>query len=65
MIKVNFPFYNKVQRKPSKGRPSVVTYHSLLKHLEGILHRNKYLINMNVNQLPLAQSFPTKILISF
>ena len=38
---------DKVQRKISKGIPFVVTYHPLLKQLEGILRRNKYLINMN------------------
>ena len=47
MKKVNFPSCNKIQRKKSKGIPFVVTYHPLLKQLEGILRRNKYLLNMN------------------
>ena len=46
MKKVKFPFCNKVQRKQSKGISFVVTYHPLLKQLEGILRRNYYL-NMN------------------
>ena len=47
MKKVKFPSCNKVQRKKSKGILFVVTYHPLLKQLEGILHRNKCLLNMN------------------
>ena len=47
MKKVKFPSFNKVQRKKSKGILFVVTYHPLLKQLEGILRRNKYLLNMN------------------
>ena len=35
------------QRKKSNGIPFVVTYHTLLKKLAGILRRNKYLFNMN------------------
>ena len=44
--KVNFPSCNKIQRKKSKGIPFAVTYHPLLKQLEGILCRNKYLLNV-------------------
>ena len=47
MKKVKFPFSNKAQREQSKGIPFVVTYHPLLKQLEGILRRNKYLLNMD------------------
>ena len=47
MKKVKFPSCNKIQRKNSKGIAFVVTYHPLLKQLEGILCRNKYLLNMN------------------
>ena len=47
MKKVKFPSSNKVQRKNSKGIAFVVTYHPLLKQPEGILRRNKYLLNMN------------------
>ena len=36
MKKVKFPSFNKVQRKKGKGIPFVVTYHHLLKQLEGI-----------------------------
>ena len=52
MKKVKFPSCKKVQRKKSKGIPFLVTYHPLLKQLEGTLHRNKYLLIMNaeVNQ---------------
>ena len=51
--KVNLSSCKKVQRKKSKSIPFVVTYHAppppplLLKQLEGILLRNKYLLNMN------------------
>ena len=45
--KANFPSCNKIQRKKSKGIPFLVTYHPLLKQLEGILCRNKYLLNVN------------------
>ena len=44
--KVKFPSCNKAQRK--KGIAFVVTYHPLLKQLKGILRRNMYLLNMNV-----------------
>ena len=47
MKKFKFPSCNKVQRKNSKGVAFVVTYHHLLKQLEGVLLRNKYLLNMN------------------
>ena len=55
MKKVKFPSCNKVQRKKSKGIPFVVTYHPLLKQLEGILRRNKYLLDMNAE---VRQTFP-------
>ena len=48
MKKVKFPSCNKAQRKNSKRIPFVVTYHPLLKQLKGILRRNMYLLNMNV-----------------
>ena len=48
MKKIKFPSCNKAQRKNSKGIAFVVTYHPLLKQLKGILHRNMYLLNMNV-----------------
>ena len=41
------PSCDEVQRKESKGIPFVVTYHPLLKQLEGILCRKKYLLNTN------------------
>ena len=47
MKKVKFPSCNKAQRKNIKGIAFAVTYHSLLKQLEGILRRNMYLLNMN------------------
>ena len=47
MKKVKFSSCYKFQRKKSKGIPFVVTYHPLFKQLEGILRRNKYLLNMN------------------
>ena len=45
--KVKFPSCNKAQRKNSKCIAFVVTYHPLLKQLEGILRRKMYLLNMN------------------
>ena len=59
MKKVNFPSCIKVQRKKSKGIPFVVTYHHLLKQLEEILPRNKYLFN---KCLPLSQWSRTEVL---
>ena len=47
MKKVNFPSCNKVQRKKSNSILFLVTYRPLLKQLEGILCRNKCLLNMN------------------
>ena len=47
MEKVEFLSFNNVQRKKSKGLRFVVTYHPLLKQLEGILRRNKHLFKMN------------------
>ena len=47
MKKVNFPSCSKIQRKKSKVIPFVITYRLLLKQLEEILFRNKYLFNMN------------------
>ena len=64
MKKVKFPPCNKAQRKNSNGIAFVVTYHPLLKQLEGILRRNKYLLNMNAEvnkRLPLSQWFPTEV----
>ena len=62
MKKVNFPSCNKVQRKKSKGIPFVVTYHPLLKQLEGILRRNKYLLNMNAE---VKQTFTPVPMVSY
>ena len=53
MKMIKFPSYNEVQRKQGKGIPFEVTYHPLLKQLEGILRsRSHYLLNTNaeVNQ---------------
>ena len=60
--KVNFPSCNKVQRKKSKGIPFVVTYHPLLKQLEGILRRSKYLLNMNAD---IKQTFTPVPMVSY
>ena len=62
MKKVKFPSCNKVQRKKSKGIPFVVTYHPLLKQLEGILRRNKYLLNMNAE---VKQTFTLVPMVSY
>ena len=62
MKKVKFPSCNKVQRKKSKGIPFVVTYHPLLKQLEGILRRNKYLLNMNAE---VKQTFTPVPMVSY
>ena len=64
MKKVKFPSCNKAQRKNSKGMAFVVTYHSLLKQLKGILRRNMYLLHMNVEvkqTFTLSQWFPTEV----
>ena len=47
MPNFKLPSCNKVQRNKSKGIQFVDNYHSILKQLEGILHRNKNLLNMN------------------
>ena len=61
MKKVKFPSCNKVQRKKSKGIPFVVTYHSFLKQLKGILCRNKYLLNKNAE---VKQTFTSVLMAS-
>ena len=43
----SFPLVIRFKEKRVKGIPFVVTYHPLLKQLEVILRRNKYLLNMN------------------
>ena len=62
MKKVKFLSCNKVQRKKSKGIPFVVTYHRFLKQLEGILLRNKYLLNMNAE---VKQTFSPVPMVSY
>ena len=62
MKKVNFPSFNKVQRKKSKDIPFIVTYHPLLKQLEGILRSNKYLLNMNAEE---KQTFTPVPMVSY
>ena len=62
MKKVKFPCCNKVQRKNSKGIAFLVTYHSLLKELEGILRRNRYLLNMNAE---VQRTFTTVPMVSY
>ena len=62
MKKVNFPSCNKVQRKKSKGIPFVVTFHPLLKQLEEVLRRNKYLLNMNAE---VKQTFTPVPMVSY
>ena len=60
--KVKFPSCNKAQRKNSKGIAFVVTYHPLLKQLKGILRRNMYLPNMNVE---VKQTFSPVPMVSY
>ena len=60
--KVKFPSCNKGQRKNSKSIVFVVTYHPLLKQLEGILCRNKYLLNMNAE---VKQTFTPVPIVSY
>ena len=62
MKKVTFPSCNKVQRKKIKGILFVVTYHPLLKQLKRILHRNKYLLNMNAE---VKQTFTLVPMVSY
>ena len=62
MKKVKFPSCNKVQGKNIKGIAFVVTYHTLLKQLEGILRRNKYLLNMNAE---VKQTFTPVPMVSY
>ena len=62
MNKVKFPSCNIVQRKKSRGIPFEVTYHPLLKRLEGILRRNKYLLNMNAE---VKQTFTPVPMVSY
>ena len=62
MKKVKFPSCNKVQRKSSKGIAFVVTYYPLLKQLEEILRRNKYLLNMNAE---VKQTFTPVLMASY
>ena len=62
MKKVEFPSCNKIRRTQSKGIPFVVTYHPLLKQLDGILRRNRYLLNMNAE---VRQSFTPGSMVSY
>ena len=62
MKKVKFPSCNKIQRTQSKGIPFVVTYHPLLKQLDGILRRNHYLLNMNAE---VRKSFTPGSMVSY
>ena len=62
MKKVKLPSCNKAQRKNSKGIAFVVTYHPLLKQLEGILRRNMYLLNMNAE---VKQTFTLVPMVSY
>ena len=62
MKKVKFPSCNKAQRKYSKGIAFVLTYHPLLKQLEGILRRNMYLLNMNTE---VKQTFTPVPMVSY
>ena len=62
MKKVKFPSCNKAQGKNSKGVAFVVTYHPLLKQLKGILHRNMYLLNMNIE---VKQTFTLVPMVSY
>ena len=62
MKKVKFSSCNKAQRKNSKGIAFVVTYHPLLKQVKGILHRNMYLLNMNVE---VKQAFTPVPMVSY
>ena len=62
MPNFKLPPCNKVQRKKSKGIPFVDTYHSILKQLEGILHRNKNLLKMNAE---VKQTFTPVIMVSY
>ena len=62
MKKVKLPSCYKGQRKNSKGIAFVVTYHPLLKQLEGILRRNMYLLNMNAE---VKQTFTPVPMVSY
>ena len=62
MKKVKFPSCNKAQRKNSNGIAFVVTYHPLLKQLEGILRRNMYLLSMNAE---VKQTFTPVPMVSY
>ena len=62
MPNFKFPSCNKVQRKKCKAIPFVDTYHTILKQLEEILHRNKNLLNMNAE---VKQTFTPVIMVSY